>query len=530
MAWRNIVYPYGLFALMELSGCASLATDPDFVGPPASYALIEHAAFAAESDDASDEAAAGSATESAVDTFAQSLATPTDDQDHEDFADLEAPDDEEAEEESMGAAEPADADLEVAEEVAEVDELEDGFCSDDIYAQYLMDRYRSDNDGKPTLTAAPKSSSPRRSARSRRRRHDDLRYYRNHSRFAALAYAHSVMVGPTSPYMGAIPIVVNDKVDFWIHYFKTSGRGMFMRWLVRGESIKPLVQPILQDSGVPMEFFYLAMIESGLSNSANSRARAMGTWQFMRGTAKLYGLKINHWVDERRDPLKSTVAAARYLKELYSDLGDWYLAMAAYNAGPGRVRRAMRLSGSSDFWKLCETRDLAKETKEYVPKVLAAVLLAADPEAHGFNVQATEAPEVADATVIIKKPVRLDELAGRLGVSLKTLRSWNPELLRNMTPPAHGGYVLRLSSNYLDRYQQLAPRLAEASVQGLGVHTVRSGDTFSQIAHKYGIEVRQLMELNPEVAANRLKPGSSIVVPAAATASTSIRASRSGVL
>ena len=524
VAWRNIAYPYGLLALIELSGCASLATDLDFVGPPAPSTLVERVAFAQESDK-DDTESAHDEGESSVSEVATVRDT---DDDHEDFADLEG-DDTEADDESTTSAEPADADLEIAEELVQVDDPEDGFCSDDIYAQYLMDRYRLDNDGKSTLVA-PSSKSHRKTARSRRRRHDDMRYFRNHSRFAALASAHSVMVGPTSPYMGAIPIVVNDKVDFWIHYFKTSGRGMFMRWLVRGESIKPLVQPILQDSGVPMEFFYLAMIESGLSNSANSRARAMGTWQFMRGTAKLYGLKINHWVDERRDPLKSTVAAARYLKELYSELGDWYLAMAAYNAGPGRVRRAMRLSGSTDFWKLCETRDLAKETKEYVPKVLAAVLLAADPEAHGFNVQATETPEVADTTVTIRKPVRLDELASRLGVSLKTLRSWNPELLRNMTPPVHGGYALRLSSNYLNRYEQLAPRLTEASVQGLGVHTVRSGDTFSHIAHKYGIEVRQLMELNPEIAVNKLKPGSSVVVPSAATVSTSSSASRRGVL
>jgi membrane-bound lytic murein transglycosylase D len=314
--------------------------------------------------------------------------------------------------------------------------------------------------------------------------------------------------------MGAIPIVVNDKVDFWVHYFKTSGRAMFMRWLVRGETQKKLVKPILQDSGVPMEFFYLAMIESGLSNSANSRARAIGTWQFMKGTAKLYGLKINHWVDERRDPVKSTIAAARYLKDLYLDLGDWHLAMAAYNAGPGRVHRAMKLNGNSDFWHLCDTRDLAKETKEYVPKVLAAIMLAADPEAHGFRVSSNDEVDPADTTVTIKHPVRLTDLAQKLGVPLRTLKRWNPELLRNVTPPAKNGYALRLSSAYASRFPQLEPGLASADIKGVHVHTVRRGETLSRIARHYGVAIKTIMDLNPELAASKLKPGSSVLIPA----------------
>ena len=397
-----------------------------------------------------------------------------------------------------------------------VEDFEEGFCADDIYAQYLMERYRAEHTGHKLS----EGKTEKRSSRSRRNRREDARYFKNHSSFAALAYAHSVMAGPTSPYLGAIPIVINDKVDFWVHYFKTSGRGMFMRWLVRGETIKPQVQPILQDSGVPMEFFYLAMIESGLSNHANSRARDIGTWQFMRGTAKLYGLKINHWVDERRDPTKSTLAAARYLKELYLELGDWHLAMAAYNAGPGRVRRAIKTNGNADFWKLCEDRVLAKETKEYVPKVLAAILLAADPEAHGFRVHSTEVADAADTTVLIKRPVRLDEIANRLGLSLRTLKNWNPELLRNMTPPTRGGYPLRLSAAYASRFPQLEPRLTTADIKSVGMHTVRSGDTFGRIARQYGIPVRQLMELNPDVAAKKLKPGVSILVPAIETVST----------
>lgn len=404
----------------------------------------------------------------------------------------------------------------------------EGFCVDDIYAKHLIQHYNSDpaaarSELGKTLASdndAPAKSKGRhrhgkaRSGYSRRRMGDrNAAYYQRRKEFQALAYAHDVMNGRTNPYFGAIPIVVNDKVNFWIQYFKTSGRKMFMRWLVRGESLKPMVQPLLQDNGLPMEFFYLAMIESGLSNSASSRARAAGTWQFMKGTAKLYGLKINHWVDERRDPAKSTVAAANFLKDLYGDLGDWHLAMAAYNAGPGKVHRAVKVMGTNNFWELAQSRHLAKETKEYVPKFLAAMLLAAEAKSHGFEVQPDITDAIPDATVTIKRPVKLDELARQLGVPHKTLARWNPELLRNVTPPGKNGYQLRLTSTLAEKFSAAEHKLSTVEIKDVHMHTVQQGETLGRIARRYKVTVQEIRGVNPDIEAHRLRPGTTIAIP-----------------
>lgn len=391
--------------------------------------------------------------------------------------------------------------------------FEEGFCVDDIYAKYLTAKYAQDHRGS---RAKPhKVFTGGKSRRSRRGRHarSGGGSDRALNNFAALAYAHQVMAGRESPYFGAMPVVINDRVDFWVQYFKTSGRKMFMRWLVRGESIKRMVQPILQENGVPLEFFYLAMIESGLSNNAYSSARATGTWQFMSGTAQLYGLKINHWVDERKDPIKSTIAAANYLKDLYADLGDWHLAMAAYNAGPGKVRKALKRNARADFWGLCETPDLAHETKDYVPKVLAAVMLAQDPRAHGFDVQSDGESDLPSTEVLVKRPVKLDELAGLLGIPLSTLARWNPELIRNITPPSKHGYPLRLSPYYAGLFPGIESKLSLLSVTDVQMHKVRKGDTLSRIAKRYHVGVKQILSLNPELSTGKLKPGRTIAIP-----------------
>ncbi len=388
----------------------------------------------------------------------------------------------------------------------EVDGFEgDGFCSDDIYATYLADIYRKEHKGSGGY------KQPKRVRGKKARKAES--YNRRVSGFADLAYAREVMVGREPSYFGAIPIVVNDRVDFWIQYFKGNGRKAFLEWLVRGESLKQTVQPILQERGVPMEFFYLAMIESGLSNSAKSHARATGTWQFMSGTAKLYGLKINHWVDERRDPVKSTVAAANLLKDLYAELGDWYLAMAAYNAGPGKVKKAMRRTGKDDFWELCDTPELASETKDYVPKVLAAVLLAADPKGYGFDVVPNEADDLPNSHVVVEKPVHLNDLAQKLRLPAKMLAKWNPEILRQVTPPMKGGYKLRLHDAYHEDFARIQSEIQQVKISDVQVHTVRRGDTLSGIARSYKVRVAQILDLNPDLKAARLKPGQSVAVP-----------------
>lgn len=381
-----------------------------------------------------------------------------------------------------------------------VEDFEQGFCADDIYAKYLKSRFTAER-GSTQVKREPVSRRSR--GRSRLNTFD----------VAALSYARDRMNGRASPYFGALPIVVNDRVDFWVQYYKTSGRRQFMSWLVRGESVKKMVQPILQESGVPMEFFYLAMIESGFSNSAYSTAKATGTWQFMRGTAQLYGLKINHWVDERRDPVKSTIAAANYLRDLYADLGDWHLAMAAYNAGPGKVRKAIRRSGTRDYWQIAETKHLAKETKHYVPKVLAAVLLATENKTHGFEVQSNPVDALPETEVIVKRPVKLEELAQKLKVSVKTLTTWNPELIRDITPPVKSGYALRLPTTYANVFPSIENQLSYIEVTDIHMHTIRRGDTLARIARQYKVAIKQILAVNPGVKASRLRPGHQVAIP-----------------
>ncbi len=391
------------------------------------------------------------------------------------------------------------------------EDLAAGFCTDDIYSQHLVREHLA-------MNPAPKEQPVRRTGR-RGRRVVDV----SDRQLAAYTYARDRLYGQAAPYFGALPVITNDRVDFWVHYFKTSGRREFMRWLVRGESIKQMVQPILQSSGVPDEFFYLAMIESGFSNSARSHARATGSWQFMQGTAKLYGLKINHWVDERRDPIKSTIAAANYLKDLYADLGDWHMAMAAYNAGPGRVRRAIRQAGSRDFWTIAERRALARETINYVPKVLAAILLASNAKAHGFEVQGNPVDLIPETEVIVQRPAKLDEIAQHLGVSLKTLQSWNPELTRDIVPPSRNGYSLRMAANYAQMFPSIEGKLTELEITDVQMHRISRGDTLSQIAKRYKVSTKQIMSLNPDLRANRLRIGREVAVPVPGVVTTKQR-------
>lgn len=366
---------------------------------------------------------------------------------------------------------------------------DEGICSDDIYTTYLKQQFRQ---------IASKAGTP----------------LRRDSDNQALSYARRRLIGPTTPYFGGIPIVANEQVDRWIHYFKTSGRSEFIKWLVRGETVRRMVQPILQDSGVPVEFFYLAMVESGFSNRAYSRKRATGTWQFMPATARNYGLAINHWVDERRDPVKSTIAAANYLRDLYDRLGDWYLAMAAYNAGPGKVRRAMRAARTRDFWTMARTQYLARETKSYVPKVLAAVLLASDMRTHGFDVT-DRAQEwvIPETEVIVQRPIRLAELAKLLDVPLQLVKSWNPELIQGITPPGRTNYALRLAPQLAMRYQQIEHELTELKVSDVRLHTIQDGETLRGIAKRYKVGVGEIMSLNPRLKAHKLRIGHSLAVP-----------------
>ena len=379
------------------------------------------------------------------------------------------------------------------------EDLEEGLCRDDVYTQYLVKQYDANN----SLQKKLKRYKSRRSRRRVRRSHE----------LEGMLYARHRMNGYLVPYFGALPIVANEQVEFWMRYFQTVGKRTFLRWMVRGESLRPIVDPLLEREGMPRELFYLAMVESGFSTSAYSRARATGPWQFMAGTAKLYGLKINHWVDERKDPAKSTVAAARYLKDLYQQFGDWYLAMAAYNSGPGRVRRAIRKTKSRDFWQIAARRNLSKETRQYVPKVLGALLLAKG-HANGFDVKAADQYSMPTDYIELDGPSQLTELAAEFGVTVRQLKAWNPELTRNITPPCRGcKYQLRVTAEMSKKFPAIASNLSTIKIEDVKMHKIRPGDTLSQIARRYKVRIHQIKSLNPNVSSRRLRIGKMIAIP-----------------
>jgi membrane-bound lytic murein transglycosylase D len=241
------------------------------------------------------------------------------------------------------------------------------------------------------------------------------------------------------PVYDDIPIESNSSVRKWINFFSQDDRNRFERFMIRGGRYRILVQEILEQNGVPPELYYLGMIESGYASRARSGARAVGIWQFMPATARRYGLRVNKDVDERLDVMRSTRAAARYLRDLKNEFGSWYMAMAAYNCGEGRVRRAVRRHRTLDYWTLARRRALPAETSDYVPKFQAAMKIARNPSAYGFGrITHYEFPEVR--LVKIRAQLDIDEIARRHRVSAADLRALNPNLLRERTPRLASGY------------------------------------------------------------------------------------------
>ncbi|MGZ6144190.1 MAG: lytic transglycosylase domain-containing protein, partial [Myxococcales bacterium] len=239
-----------------------------------------------------------------------------------------------------------------------------------------------------------------------------------------------------------IPVELNDAVIAYIRFFQTDTREHFGRWLSRSTRYLPMMRKVLETQGLPLDLVYLSMIESGFSSYATSFAKAAGLWQFVVGTSRRYGLKTDFWVDERRDPQKATVAAAKYLRDLRERFhGDWYLAWAGYNAGEGKVDRAIRKEKTTDFWRMMgKGRTLRAETKHYVPKLIAAALIAKHPERFGFHVDYEQAPEIEE--VQVPDATDLHVIAKAAGITIEQVRDLNPELRRFCTPP--GGWTVRL--------------------------------------------------------------------------------------
>jgi membrane-bound lytic murein transglycosylase D len=317
-----------------------------------------------------------------------------------------------------------------------------------------------------------------------------------------------------------IPLTLNSKVEYFLYYFQTNAKPAFSRWLSHSSRYIPMMKEILKREGMPEDLVYVAMIESGFQMHARSWANAVGPWQFISDTGRRYDLRIDQWIDERKDPVKATTAAALYLKELYEMFnGDWYLAAAGYNAGENKILRAITMYNTSDFWELSRGSYLKRETKEYVPKLLAAAIIAKDPARYGFTDIAYLTPIQFDTVTI---PSRTDlELVARLsGSNYEAIRELNPDLRHWCTPPNYPDYLLKIpkgsKKNFETEYAKIAvdQRFTEKILYSR--YQARKKDTLASIARRFGTTPALLAELNSLSVKSSIR-GKTMIVPAKQT-------------
>ena len=323
------------------------------------------------------------------------------------------------------------------------------------------------------------------------------------------------------------PMIINKEIVHYIHYYQTAGRKFFKYALSRSERYIPMIKKVFNKLGIPNDLAYLAMIESGFSPTAYSYAGASGMWQFIPSTGRLFGLTTNWWVDERRNPVESTYAAGRYLRDLFNKFGSWYLAAAAYNSGELTIERALSLYPGGNFWTISQNRPylLPGQTRRYVPKIIAAAIIAKDPENFGFH------------NIIYKKPIKFKQvnvpfsvnlyaLAKCAGISEYTLWHMNQDLLRNATPPNDPGFMLNIPASkykifmknfkHIQKYINQEPQVVDTSYERSEnnvYYTVIPGDTLMGIASKYGISLGTLERYNGLNNYSVLRVGERIIIP-----------------
>ncbi len=310
-----------------------------------------------------------------------------------------------------------------------------------------------------------------------------------------------------------LPLMMTDSVASYINYFSTRGRGTFENALARSGQYRSMIESTLKQEGVPQDLIYLAQAESGFRPLAVSRAGARGMWQFMASRGAAYGLQRDWWVDDRQEPEKSTRAAARHLHDLYNEFGDWYLAMAAYNSGPGTVQNAVKRTGYADFWELYKRNVLPKETRNYVPIILAVTIMAKNPQQYGLDEVMTEKPLPFDA-VKIDYPVDLRLVAECVDESVTTLQQLNPSLLR-LTTPKNQEFELRLPLGSKEHYLSTIAAIPPDMRVWWRYHNVAAGDTLASLARSYRTSRQAIAEANGLSADEDLEPESKIIIPVA---------------
>ena len=321
-----------------------------------------------------------------------------------------------------------------------------------------------------------------------------------------------------------IPIPTNDRVLRYVELFQGRLREFLTEGLSRGVQYLPMIQATFRAEGLPLDLAYIPLVESAFKPSALSRAKARGVWQFMRGTALENGLKADWYLDERADAVKATQAAAKYLKTLHSMFEDWHLAMASYNGGPNRVKRALTRSRKNDFWQLtASTRYLPRETREYVPMILAAVIIAKNPAQYGFDI--VPMPSTPTETVIVPPALDLRRVAEWAAVPIDDIQKLNPEFRRWTTPVKAGEYTIRVPEGTAERVKAGLEAAAPSQLNALQFHTVKRGETLATISKKLGVNRTDLAEANYLRVSSRVQAGARLVIPRMPSAALLARAS-----
>jgi membrane-bound lytic murein transglycosylase D len=308
-----------------------------------------------------------------------------------------------------------------------------------------------------------------------------------------------------------LPLEMNDRVEAWVNYFQNVIPERFGLYLERKSRFEPMIRQKLAEHGMPQDLIYLSLIESGMNSNAYSRAAAVGLWQFIRGTGRMYDLEVSFWVDERRDPEMATEAALRYLSDLHEQFGSWYLAAAAYNGGPGRVSRGLAQTGGGTFWDLADRRLLRAETRDYVPKIIAAAIIGHDPARYGFADLKPQSP-VAYEVVTVPDATSFDVLAEAAGTDEETIHDLNPQFPQRVTPPGRQ-VELKVPAGTAGMFEVAYAAVPSDKRVTWTFHVVQRGQTLGGIGSSYGISVAALRAANGNIDPRRLQIGQQLVIP-----------------